>query len=101
MYTFEIEGNRNVEKGKLKQKFALLTNNDKLLDESIDEVRLGRLQVNLGQTRKEFYHRHTSAPTVWFSDWGIDGGEKSRMEASQSEAQSKKYDPLNLLAYQF
>ena len=51
----EMEGNRNVEKGELKQKFALLTDDDQLLDESNDEVRLGRLQVKLGKTKEELY----------------------------------------------
>ena len=51
----EMEGNRNVEKGELKQKFALLTDDDQLLDESNDEVRLGRLQVKLGKTEEELY----------------------------------------------
>jgi uncharacterized protein YjbJ (UPF0337 family) len=53
MNTNEIEGNRNVEKSKLKQKFALLTNDDQLLDESKKEERLGRQQVNLGHTKKD------------------------------------------------
>ncbi|HAH23018.1 MAG TPA: general stress protein CsbD [Prolixibacteraceae bacterium] len=55
MNTTEIEGNMNVEKGELKQKFALLTDDDQLLDESKNEVRLGRLQVNLGKTKEELY----------------------------------------------
>lgn len=55
MYTDEIEGNRNVEKGKLKHKFALLTDDDQLLEESNEEERLGRQQVNLALTKKDFY----------------------------------------------
>lgn len=55
MYTDEIEGNRNVEKGKLKHKFALLTDDDQLLDESKEDERLGRQQVNLALTKKELY----------------------------------------------
>lgn len=51
----EIEGNMNVDKGELKQKFALLTDDDQLLDESRDEVRLGRLQIKLGKTREEIH----------------------------------------------
>ena len=53
MNTNEIEGNRNVEKSKLKQKFALLTNDDQLLEESKKEERLGRKQINLGHTKKD------------------------------------------------
>ena len=53
MDTDEMEGNRNVEKGKLKHKFALLTDDYHLLDESDDEERLGRQQINLSQTKQE------------------------------------------------
>jgi uncharacterized protein YjbJ (UPF0337 family) len=53
MNTNEIEGNRNVEKGKLKQKFALLTNDDQLLDESKEDEMLGRQQINLGHTKED------------------------------------------------
>ena len=55
MYTDEIEGNRNIEKGKLKHKFALLTDDDQLLDESTEDERLGRQQVNLALTKNELY----------------------------------------------
>lgn len=53
MDTNEMEGTRNVEKGKLKHKFALLTDDYHLLDESDDEERLGRQQINLSQTQNE------------------------------------------------
>lgn len=49
----EMEGNRNVEIGKLKQKFALLTGDYQLLEESMKEELLGRQQVNLGHTEEE------------------------------------------------
>ena len=97
----EIEGNRNVAKGELKQKFALLTNDDQLFDESEHEVRLGRMQVNLGQTKEELNNRQTPAPSEWFSDWGIDGGERRRIEACQSEAKNKKYGQINMPAFLF
>ena len=48
-----MEGSLNVEKGKLKQKFALLTDDYQLFDESINEERLGRQQVNLSHTEQE------------------------------------------------
>ena len=101
MNTAEIEGNRNVAKGELKQKFALLTNDDQLLDESKHEVKLGRLEVNLGQTKAEIYKRQTPAPSEWFSDWGVDGGERRRIEACQSEYKNKKYGQLNIPAFLF
>lgn len=53
MENIEIEGMRNLEKGKLKHKFALLTDNDQLLEESNGEETRGRQQINLGQTGKE------------------------------------------------
>ena len=49
----EIEGNWTITKGKLKQKFARLTDNDLLfLDGKQDEM-LGRLQSRLGKTKDE------------------------------------------------
>ncbi len=53
MNTTGIEGNWNEQKGKLKQKFAILTDNDlMLLDGKTDEL-FGRLQVTLGKTKEE------------------------------------------------
>ena len=49
----EIKGNWNEQKGKLKQKFAILTDNDLLFEEGqIDEM-LGRLQIILGKSKEE------------------------------------------------
>jgi uncharacterized protein YjbJ (UPF0337 family) len=49
----ELEGNWNEIKGKLKQKFALLTDSDLLLLEGKKDEMLGRLQVKLGKTKEE------------------------------------------------
>lgn len=49
----ELKGNWNVTKGKLKQKFALLTDSDVLLVEGKQEEMLGRLQAKLGKTKAE------------------------------------------------
>lgn len=49
----ELKGNWNETKGKLKQKFALLTDNDLMLVEGKQEEMLGHLQVRLGKTREE------------------------------------------------
>lgn len=49
----EIQGNWNEIKGKLKQKFSLLTDNDLLLIEGKQDEMLGRLQVRLGKTKEE------------------------------------------------
>ena len=49
----ELTGNWIKTKGKLKQKLALLTDNDLLLEEGRKEEILGRLQVKLGKTKEE------------------------------------------------
>jgi len=51
----EIKGNWKETKGKLKQKFAMLTDNDLLLAEGKQEEMVGRLQVKLGKTKEEIY----------------------------------------------
>ncbi len=49
----EIKGNWNEAKGKLKQKFAILTDNDLLLVEGKHDELVGRLQIKLGKTKEE------------------------------------------------
>jgi uncharacterized protein YjbJ (UPF0337 family) len=49
----EIKGNWLAIKGKLKQKFAILTDSDLLLVEGKQEELLGRLQERLGKTKEE------------------------------------------------
>jgi len=49
----ELKGNWNETKGKLKQKFAMLTDNDLLLVEGKQDEMLGRLQIKLGKTKEE------------------------------------------------
>ncbi|NTW24906.1 MAG: CsbD family protein [Lentimicrobium sp.] len=53
MNTTEIKGNWNEQKGKLKQKFGFLTDNDLLFDEGKEDEMLGRLQKKLGKTKDE------------------------------------------------
>ena len=53
MNTTGIEGNWNEQKGKLKQKFAILTDNDLMLIEGKSDELFGRLQVTLGKTKEE------------------------------------------------
>ncbi|MEQ8810178.1 MAG: CsbD family protein [Imperialibacter sp.] len=48
-----ILGNWNETKGKLKQQFALLTDQDLLLVEGKQDELLGRLQVKLGKSKDE------------------------------------------------
>jgi uncharacterized protein YjbJ (UPF0337 family) len=49
----EITGDWNQIKGKLKQRFSLLTDNDLLLVEGKQDEMLGRLQIKLGKTKDE------------------------------------------------
>jgi uncharacterized protein YjbJ (UPF0337 family) len=51
----ELKGNWNETKGKLKQKFAMLTDNDLLLVEGKQDEMLGRLQTRLGKTKEDIY----------------------------------------------
>jgi uncharacterized protein YjbJ (UPF0337 family) len=55
MNTTELEGNWNEQKGKLKQKFAVLTDNDLMFAEGKKEEMLGRLQITLGKTKEELH----------------------------------------------
>lgn len=53
MNTTEIKGNWNEQKGKLKQKFATLTDNDLMFAEGKKDEMLGKLQIKLGKTKEE------------------------------------------------
>ena len=55
MNTTELKGNWNEQKGKLKQKFALLTDNDLMFEEGKKDEMLGRLQVKLGKTKEDLH----------------------------------------------
>ena len=48
-----IEGNWNEIKGKLKQKFAILTDDDLLLVEGKEDEMLGRVQTKLSKNKEE------------------------------------------------
>jgi uncharacterized protein YjbJ (UPF0337 family) len=45
MNTTEVKGNWNEQKGKLKQKFAVLTDNDLMFDEGKQDEMYGKLQI--------------------------------------------------------
>jgi len=49
----ELLGNWKETKGKLKQKFAMLTDNDLLLVEGKQDELVGRLQKRLGKTKEQ------------------------------------------------
>ncbi len=55
MNTTTIEGNWNEQKGKLKQKFATLTDDDLLFVEGKKDEMLGKLQIKLGKTKEELH----------------------------------------------
>jgi uncharacterized protein YjbJ (UPF0337 family) len=51
----ELKGSWKETKGKLKQKFAMLTDSDLLLVEGKQDEMLGRLQIRLGKTKEEIH----------------------------------------------
>ena len=53
MNKFKIKGNWNEQKGKLKQKFASLTDDDLMFAEGKEEEMLGKLQIKLGKSKEE------------------------------------------------
>ena len=53
MNTTEVRGNWSEQKGILKQKFAILTDNDLLFEEGRKEEMYGKLQIKLGKTEEE------------------------------------------------
>ena len=55
MNTTELEGNWNELKGKLKQKFAVLTDNDLMFEEGKKEEMLAKLQIKLGKTKEDIH----------------------------------------------
>lgn len=55
MNTTELKGNWDEQKGKLKQKFAILTDNDLMFEEGKKEEMLGKLEIKLGKTKEELH----------------------------------------------
>lgn len=55
MNATKIKGNWNELKGKLKQKYASLTDDDLLLAEGKQDELVGRLQEKLGKTKEEVH----------------------------------------------
>lgn len=55
MNTTEMKGNWIEQKGKLKQKFAILTDDDLMLVEGKKDEMLGKLQIKLGKTKEELH----------------------------------------------
>ena len=55
MNTTEIKGNWNEQKGKLKQQYAMLTDDHLLFEKGKREEMMGRLQIKLGKTKEELH----------------------------------------------
>lgn len=53
MNTSGAIGNWNERKGKLKQHFGFLTDNDLMFEDGKKEEMLGKLQIKLGKTKEE------------------------------------------------
>ena len=53
MNKLEIKGNWNILKGKLKERFAKLTDDDLLYVQGKEEELLGRIQRRIGKTKRE------------------------------------------------
>ena len=52
MNTLQFKGNWNIAKGKLKQKFASLTDDDLRYTEGQEEELIGRIQKRTGETKE-------------------------------------------------
>ena len=52
----ELKGSWNELKGKLKQKYAALTDNDLLNQSGKKDEMLGKLQIKLGKTKEELHN---------------------------------------------
>ena len=53
MNTLQLKGNWNIMKGKMKQKYAQLTDNDLQYVEGQEKELIGRIQKRTGKTREE------------------------------------------------
>ena len=51
----EAKGNWNEQKGKLKQQFANLTDDDLMFADGKKDEMLGKLQIKLGKTKEELH----------------------------------------------
>ena len=62
MDKLQIKGNWNKVKGKLKQEYANLTDNDLIYVEGKEDELLGTLQKKLGETREEIIKKINNYP---------------------------------------
>ena len=55
MNTTELKGKWEEQKGKLKQKFAVLTDDDLMMAEGKKDEMMGKLAVKLGKSKEELH----------------------------------------------
>ena len=55
MNTTELKGNWNAQKGKLKQKFAVLTDDYLMFEKGKKDEMPGKLQIKLGKTKGDLH----------------------------------------------
>ncbi len=55
MNTTTLKGNWDEQKGKLKQQFATLTDDDLMFAEGKKDEMMGRLQIKLGKSKEELH----------------------------------------------
>jgi uncharacterized protein YjbJ (UPF0337 family) len=55
MNTTEVKGKWEEQKGKLKQKFATLTDNDLMFAEGKKDEMMGKLQIKLGKSKEQLH----------------------------------------------
>jgi uncharacterized protein YjbJ (UPF0337 family) len=65
MTTLEIKGDWNITKGKLKQKWAKLTDNDLRYTEGQEEELFGRIQKLTGETREVVENTIKEYASAW------------------------------------
>ena len=53
MNKIELQGNWNEQKAKLKQKFAVLTDNDLMFEQGKKEEMYAKIQIKLGKSKEE------------------------------------------------
>jgi uncharacterized protein YjbJ (UPF0337 family) len=59
--TTELKGNWNEQKGKLKQKFAVLTDNDLMFEEGKKDEMFGKLQKKIRQNKRRITQNYCRA----------------------------------------
>ena len=65
----ELKGDWNEQKGKLKQKFAMLTDNDLLFADGKKDEMIGRLQIKLGKSKDELEKLIEAIQNISYGDY--------------------------------